>query len=102
LDTASAEAFLRICQQIAADSANRVVAAEKLAEEADALAQRLASGPTFAYGMIKHLMRTSQERTLRDQLDEEQRSFLACNETGDFEAGGSAFFTKRPAIFHGS
>ena len=80
---------------------NRVVAAKDLEAETDALAQRLASGPTFAYGMIKHLMRTSHERTLRGQLDEEQKSFLACNETGDFESGVSAFFTKRPAVFRG-
>jgi 2-(1,2-epoxy-1,2-dihydrophenyl)acetyl-CoA isomerase len=81
---------------------NRVVRAEDLAAETDALAQRLASGPTFAYGMIKRLMRTSHERTFRAQIDEEQKSFLACNETGDFEAGVSAFFTKRPAVFRGS
>ena len=55
---------------------NRVVAAGALAAETEALADRLAAGPTFAYGKIKHLMRTSLERTLRDQLDAERQSFI--------------------------
>lgn len=80
---------------------NRVVAAADLEKETEALASRLASGPTFAYGRIKHLMRTSHERTLHDQLDEERRSFLACNGTADFNAGVSAFLNKKPATFGG-
>jgi 2-(1,2-epoxy-1,2-dihydrophenyl)acetyl-CoA isomerase len=80
---------------------NRVVAARDLEAETDALARRLAAGPTFAYGRIKHLMRTSHERTLHDQLDEERRSFLECNKTSDFESGVSAFIAKQKAVFRG-
>jgi enoyl-CoA hydratase/carnithine racemase len=67
-----------------------------------ALQRQLAAGPTFAYGRIKHLMRTSHERTLHDQLDEERRSFLECNRTNDFESGVSAFLAKEKAVFRGS
>jgi 2-(1,2-epoxy-1,2-dihydrophenyl)acetyl-CoA isomerase len=81
---------------------NRVVPAGDLQKETDALVRRLASGPTFAYGKIKHLMRTSHERTLHDQLDEERRSFLGCNETIDFGSGVSAFLRKERASFRGS
>lgn len=81
---------------------NRVVPAGALEAETAALANRLASGPTFALGRIKHLMRTSQERTLHDQLEEERRSFLACNRTNDFEVGVSSFLQKKAAVFRGT
>jgi 2-(1,2-epoxy-1,2-dihydrophenyl)acetyl-CoA isomerase len=81
---------------------NRVVPANTLAAETDALAERLAAGPTFAYGKIKHLIRTSHERTLHDQLDAERLSFLECNKTNDFNSGVSAFLQKKAAKFDGS
>lgn len=81
---------------------NRVVPEDALEAETDALAVRLASGPTFAYGKIKQLMRTSHERTLQDQLHAERLAFLECNRTNDFERGVSAFLTKQPADFVGS
>jgi len=80
---------------------NRVVAAGALAAETEALADRLAAGPTFAYGKIKHLMRTSLERTLRDQLDAERQSFIECSKTGDFAAAVSGFLDKKPTAFKG-
>jgi 2-(1,2-epoxy-1,2-dihydrophenyl)acetyl-CoA isomerase len=81
---------------------NRVVPADTLVAETDALAARLAAGPTFAYAKIKHLMRTSHERTLHDQLDAERLSFLECNKTSDFNSGVSAFLQKKAAKFDGS
>ncbi|SEH88036.1 enoyl-CoA hydratase-related protein [Tardiphaga sp. OK245] len=80
---------------------NRVVAAGDLETEVTLLARRLAEGPTFAFGKIKKLMRTSQERTLHDQLLAERNSFLACNETRDFETGVTAFLKKQKTAFKG-
>lgn len=78
---------------------NRVVEAEALKSETQALAQRLAAGPTFAYAKTKQLMRTSLQRTLEDQMAAECEAFVACAKTADFVEGVGAFFDKRPARF---
>nr|WP_316640466.1 enoyl-CoA hydratase-related protein [uncultured Roseateles sp.] len=80
---------------------NRVVAKDQLMVEAEALAQRLAKGPTLALGRIKRLMRTSFERTFAEQLDAEREAFLASATTADFGEGLAAFFDKRPPSFGG-
>lgn len=80
---------------------NRVVPPEQLQEEAMALAQRLARGPTLALGEMKRLMRGSFEQSFPRQLDAERVAFLGCAATPDFAEGLAAFFDKRPAAFTG-
>ncbi len=80
---------------------NRVVPFDTLANEVDALAQRLAAGPTVAYGRIKQLLRASHGTPFAEQLDAEQAAFCACATTEDFAEGLNAFFDKRPARFRG-
>ncbi|MES2991692.1 MAG: enoyl-CoA hydratase-related protein [Pseudomonadota bacterium] len=80
---------------------NRVVAPDELAAAADALALRLAKGPTLAIGRMKRLMRTSFERDLAGQLDAERSAFLQSAATPDFREGLAAFLDKRPATFTG-
>jgi 2-(1,2-epoxy-1,2-dihydrophenyl)acetyl-CoA isomerase len=78
---------------------NRVVPAAELEVQAQALAQRLASGPWPAIANLKRLMRTSFDHDLRGQLDAERSSFLACAASADFAEGIDAFVSKRPARF---
>lgn len=80
---------------------NRVVPAADLAEESMKLAQRLAAGPTMAYGRLKRLFRQSFETDLASQLDAESEAFRASTQTHDFSEGLTAFFGKRPAVFEG-
>ncbi|MES2536940.1 MAG: enoyl-CoA hydratase-related protein [Pseudomonadota bacterium] len=80
---------------------SRVVAPEALAEETEKLAQRLASGPSFAYGKTKQLMRASFSRSLKDQMEAEKASFIECAATADFAEGIGAFFGKRQAQYTG-
>ncbi len=80
---------------------NRVVPAAELTVATDALAQRLASGPTLAYGRIKRLLRTSFERDLVTQMAEEREAFAAGAGTRDFAEGVAAFVGKRPPRFEG-
>lgn len=80
---------------------NRLVEAAGLAEATAALAQRLAEGPTFAFGETKRLMRTSFERDMPAQMDAECAAFAACAGTGDFAEGLDAFFQKRRPEFRG-
>ena len=80
---------------------NRVVPAEQLDAEVQALAQRLAQGPTLAYGRLKRLMRQSFETSLADQLDAERTNFMASAQTQDFKEALGAFFDKRKPVFQG-
>lgn len=81
---------------------NEVVPSEALAERVDALAARLSDGPTRAFGRVKALLRGSFERTLPQQLQAEQDSFLSCVGTRDFREGTAAFVEKRAAHFRGN
>lgn len=80
---------------------NRVVPADRLAEEAEALAQKLAAGPTRAYGQYKRLVARAFDRELPDQLEAEREAFKAGTKTADFREGVSAFLAKRPPDFKG-
>lgn len=80
---------------------SRVVPAQALVAETEALAQRLAAGPSFAYAKTKQLMRTSLERTMKEQMMAERDAFIACAKTADFAEGVGAFFDKRQPRFQG-
>lgn len=81
---------------------NRVVPADALADETQALASRLAQGPTQAYARIKRLLEASQGASLAEQLEAERQAFLASTQTADFREGVEAFLAKRPARFTGA
>jgi len=80
---------------------NRVVAADKLEAETLVLAERLAAGPTHAYGRSKRLLRDSFDRDLAAQLDAELAAFARGTETDDFKEGIAAFLAKRKPSFTG-
>lgn len=80
---------------------NRVVPAEHLDEAAATLVNRLANGPTLAYGAMKRLMRASFDRDLDTQLIAETAAFAGCAATQDMRAGIEAFFAKQPPTFEG-
>ena len=80
---------------------NRVVAAAEFAVQARDLAQRLADGPTQAYGEIKRLLRDSQHTGLHAQLQAEAAAFLRSAASADFQAGLDAIVAKRAPLFIG-
>jgi 2-(1,2-epoxy-1,2-dihydrophenyl)acetyl-CoA isomerase len=80
---------------------NRVVPATELGAATTALAQRLAAGPTVAYGAMKRLMRASLDRGLPEQLAAEKEAFVHCAGTEDFRAGVEAFHQRQSAQFAG-
>ncbi len=80
---------------------NRVVENERLREEATALAERLAAGPTRAYAGIKRQLNGSLYAGLEEQLELEAQIQQEMARTEDFLEGVGAFIEKRPAHFTG-
>jgi 2-(1,2-epoxy-1,2-dihydrophenyl)acetyl-CoA isomerase len=67
-----------------------------------AIAQRLAAGPTRAYGIAKQLIHQAAGVDQLDyHLDEELRHLVRIAETTDFAEGLQAFFAKRDPAFSG-
>jgi 2-(1,2-epoxy-1,2-dihydrophenyl)acetyl-CoA isomerase len=79
----------------------RAIPDEQLIPEAEALAARLAAGPTAALGLIKQAFEESAENELEDQLDLEAELQEEAAENRDFAEGLRAFLEKRPAVFSG-
>ncbi len=80
---------------------NRVVPAQHLDTAANALIDRIAHGPTLAYGAMKRLMRASFDRDLDTQLMAETAAFAGCAATEDMRTGIEAFYAKKPPVFEG-
>ncbi|HJV72817.1 MAG TPA: enoyl-CoA hydratase-related protein [Noviherbaspirillum sp.] len=80
---------------------NRVAAPDALESLTAELASRLAAGPTAAFARTKGLLNESLEHSLSDQLQAEERAFLASSMTEDFAEGVRAFVEKRNPLFKG-
>jgi len=81
--------------------ANRVAADEDFEAEVDALAARLASGPTRSYAGTKAQLNAWAYRGLADQLELEARLQEEMAASGDFTEGVAAFASKRTPEFRG-
>jgi len=81
---------------------HRVVADERLEDEALSLAARLAVGPTVAYAAIKaNLEAALSDLPLEDYLLVEARAQTRCHHTEDVKEAARAFLQKRPPQFKG-
>lgn len=78
-----------------------VVEDDALESRAAELAQRLATGPTAAYRLMKQALRASPSNTLQAQLDLEATLQAEAGRTRDFMEGVMAFLQKRAARFEG-
>jgi 2-(1,2-epoxy-1,2-dihydrophenyl)acetyl-CoA isomerase len=80
---------------------NRVVADERLHEEVDALAARLASGPTRSYAGAKRQLNNWLYARMDEQLELEAQIQREMAGSDDFVEGATAFVERRPARFSG-
>jgi 2-(1,2-epoxy-1,2-dihydrophenyl)acetyl-CoA isomerase len=80
---------------------HRVVPAEQVLTEAQALAQRLAGGPTAAFRAIKTVLATAATATLEDTLALEARLQTELGSTADHREAVEAFLEKRAPSFTG-
>lgn len=80
---------------------NWVVPQDKLAEETERIAKRLASSATKALGNTKALLNASLTNTIEQQMTLETRSLAECMMSDDHVEGVTAFVEKRKAVFKG-
>ena len=69
--------------------------------EADALARRIAEGPTVSLGLTKWLLHTAAEHTLDQHLRDEGFAMELSSRSEDFREGLRAFVDKRDPRFTG-
>lgn len=80
---------------------NWVVPAAQLAAETQKLAERLAQGPTLAYGLAKTGLYQGLEMGLEEVLNMEARNQAIAGRSQDRAEGAAAFREKRPPRFIG-
>jgi 2-(1,2-epoxy-1,2-dihydrophenyl)acetyl-CoA isomerase len=80
---------------------NRVAADDAFEDEVDALARRLAEGPTRSYAGTKRQLNAWLYGRMDDQLALEADIQQESAESGDFLEGVQAFLEKRPPAFRG-
>jgi 2-(1,2-epoxy-1,2-dihydrophenyl)acetyl-CoA isomerase len=81
---------------------NRVAADDAFDEEVDALAERLATGPTASYAGSKRQLNAWAHRGFQDQLELEAGIQQEMAASGDFLEGVQAFLAKRAPEFKGA
>ncbi|MBA3677497.1 MAG: enoyl-CoA hydratase family protein [Sphingosinicella sp.] len=80
---------------------NRLVAADQLLGEAEALARSLAVGPTFAHGITKMQLNNEWAVSLETAIEMEAQAQAICMATNDFRRAFEAFAAKQTPEFKG-
>jgi len=80
---------------------NQISTNDDLTADANIMINKLASGPTLAYGTIKELLVNSATSSLETQMEHESRGIAASAGTVDGKEGIDAFLNKRRAEFGG-
>jgi 2-(1,2-epoxy-1,2-dihydrophenyl)acetyl-CoA isomerase len=81
---------------------NEIVAPEDLARTANEWGLRLASGPTTALSLIKHLLDSSSNTSFEGAIEAEARAQHIAYTTKDMAEGMTAFLERREPRFTGS
>ncbi len=89
-------------EALQAGLADRVVADDKLQDEAKSLAEELARGPTVAYAQIKRLFLRAGAARLESQLEDEALTLARVSATADAQEGIAAMVERRKPVFRGA
>jgi enoyl-CoA hydratase/carnithine racemase len=80
---------------------NSVSEPEALLADAQALAQSLADGPTFAHGMTKKMLQQEWNMGVDEAIEAEAQAQAICMATNDFHRAYHAFVAKQKPAFEG-
>jgi enoyl-CoA hydratase/carnithine racemase len=80
---------------------SRLVAPDGLLAEAQALAQQLAQGPTFAHGITKTMLNQEWSMSLEQAIESEAQAQALCMQTRDFHRAYEAFVARQQPRFEG-
>jgi 2-(1,2-epoxy-1,2-dihydrophenyl)acetyl-CoA isomerase len=94
--------MLTAAEALAMGLINRVLPDDALMAEAEALARRLADGPTRAHGAVKALLQETFSGTLETQMERESRIMGEVARSADAQEGVKAFVEKRKPRFTGA
>jgi enoyl-CoA hydratase/carnithine racemase len=80
---------------------NSIVDVTELDDAATAMAQRIASGPTFANSMTKTMLNQEWSMSLEQAIEAEAQAQAICMQGNDFKRAFDAFVAKNQPIFEG-
>ena len=80
---------------------NRLCAPDEVLGEAQALARRLAEGPTFAHAMTKKMLQQEWTMGIGEAIEAEAQAQAVCMATKDFQRAYHAFVAKTAPRFEG-
>jgi len=80
---------------------NRVIAADTVLTEAQAMARTLAYGPTFAHALTKRCLHHEWAMAIDDALTLEAEAQALCMQSEDFARAYRAFAAKQTPVFEG-
>lgn len=104
---ARARRFVLLAEVLGAEDAqqaglvDKVVADDKLQDEALAIATQFAQGPTLAYGEIKRLFARAGAALMESQLEDEALTLARIAATADAQEGVTAMAERRKPVFRG-
>ena len=81
---------------------SRIVTAEQVLPQAQALARQVAEGPTFANTMTKRMLAMEWAMSVEDAIEAEAVAQALCMTTADFERAFVAFSNKAKPAFQGN
>jgi len=81
---------------------NRLASSDTVLAEAQALAQALVEGPTFAHGMTKNQLHLEWDMGIDEAIEAEAQAQAICMQTQDFHRAYHAFAAKQKPKFEGN